>query len=311
MSNAHKAAIASIAEAQHGMFSIDDAREQHVSKHEIRRRVADGTWIRRYDGAYMIAGTPVTWRGELLAACLAGGKRAVASHRSAAALHDLPGARTDITEITCPRWRRATEEGLVVHESKALEPELCTRVDNIPVAGVELTLLMLGAVCSALTVEMALDAALRRELVTYGSTRDVLKSVGRRGRNGAGVLRAILDERVPERAIAESPMETKLLRLLRDLGFPTPVPQYEVWIHGCYCGRLDAAYPEQRVGLEYQSYEHHAGKLAIDHDNARRRRFRAIEWDIIEVTPADVRDRGLHLAPTLWRALGVPVVLAL
>src|SRR5262249_19281285 len=187
-------------------------------------------------------------------------------------------------EITCPRWRRAKEDDLVVHESKALESELSTTVDNIPVTCVELTLLMLGAVCSPLTVEMALDAALRRELVTYDSTRAVLKSVGRRGRNGAGVLRAILDERVPDGAARESPMETRLLRLLRELGFPVPVPQFHVWVGGRFYGRLDAAYPDEKVGLEYQSYEHHAGKLAVDSDNARRRRFKAIDWDIVEVT---------------------------
>jgi len=70
----------------------------------------------------------------------------------------------------------------------------------------------------------------------------------------------------------------------------------------------DAAYPEQRVGLEYQSYERHAGKLAVDHDNARRRRFKAIDWELVEVTPADLKDRGLHLAPSLSRALGSPVL---
>jgi hypothetical protein len=307
MSNATKA-IAAIARTQHGVFSIDVVRDLRVSKHEIRRRVADGTLIRRYDGVYMTAGAPRTWRSELLAACLAGGSRAVASHRSAAALHDLPGSRTDITEITCPRWQRTIEVGLVVHESKVLHADLCTTVDNIPVTGVELTLLMLGAVCSPLTVEMALDVSLRRELVTYESIRAVLKRVGRRGRNGAGVLRAILDERVPEFVVPESPMETKLLRLLRELGFPAPVPQYNVWAHGRFYGRLDAAYPEQRVGLEYQSYERHAGKLAVDHDNARRRRFKAIDWELVEVTPADLKDRGLHLAPSLSRALGSPVL---
>jgi hypothetical protein len=296
-------AIADLASRQHGVFDDAQLRELKATHHEMRLRVESGRWRRLYEGIYTFAGVPLSWQGLLFAAQLAGGTDAVASHRSAAALHDLPGGNRAVAEITCVRWRRARHDGLVVHESSALAREDCTVVDNIRVTSVELTLLMLGAVCPPLTVEMALDVALRRELVTYESVRALLKRLGRRGRNGAGVLRAILDERVPERAVAESPMETKLLRLLRDLGFPTPVPQYEVWIQGRFYGRLDAAYPEQRVGLEYQSYEHHAGKLAIDHDNARRRRFRAIEWDIIEVTPEDLRTRGLRLAPALWQAL--------
>ena len=80
-------------------------------------------------------------------------------------------------------------------------------------------------------------------------------------------------------------------------------PSFHVWVGGRFYGRLDAAYPDEKVGLEYQSYERHAGKLAVDNDNARRRRFKAIDWDIVEVTGADFRDRGLLLAPTLWRAL--------
>jgi hypothetical protein len=296
--------VAALAEAHHGVFSRTEIRMLvPVTKHEIYRRVASGRWVRHYDEVYAIGGVPMTWRARLLAACLAGGADAVASHRSAAALHELPGGDTEVSEITCRRWHRAKEDDPDVHESEALAPDLCTTVDNIPVTCAELTLLMLGAVCSPLTVEMAFDVALRRELVTYESMRAVLKRVARRGRNGAGVLRAILDERVPDGAVPESPMETRLLRLLRDLGFPAPVSQYNVWVHGRFYGRLDAAYPGDRVGLEYQSYEHHAGKLAVDHDNARRRRFRAVNWEIVEVTPADFRNRGLLLAPTLWQAL--------
>ena len=99
-------------------------------------------------------------------------------------------------------------------------------------------------------------------------------------------------------------METQLLWLLRQLGFPPPVPQYEVRHHGEFIGRLDAAYPEQCVGLEYQSYEHHLGKSALDGDNARRRKFKNIGWDVLEVTPKDLHNRGLHLAPELQKALG-------
>lgn len=259
---------------------------------------------RLYEGVYRLAGAPLTWKGELLAACAAGGIHAVASHRSACALLEFPGARTDTVEITCPRWRRNQEDGPVVHESKALDPGDCRVVDNIPVTSPELTLLMLGAVCSSLTVEMALDRALLRGLVTRRSVREVLDRRGRRGRNGVSALREAMRTRGPGEAVPESPKETQLLWLLRRLGFPPPVPQYEVRHHGVFVGRLDAAYPEQRVGLEYQSYEHHLGKCALDHDNARRRKFKNIGWEVLEVTPEDLRNRGLHLALELQKALG-------
>ena len=265
-------------------------------------RVADGSACTK-----ACTGSPVP-RSRGRARCLPRAGQvaftAVASHRLAAALWELPGGRTDVVEITCPRWRRNQEDGPVVHESKALDPADGRVVDNIPVTSPELTLLMLGAVCSPLTVEMALDRALLRGLVTQRSVREVLERRGRRGRNGVGALREAMRTRVPGQAVPESPMETQLLWLLRQLGFPPPVPQYEVRHHGEFIGRLDAAYPEQCVGLEYQSYEHHLGKSALDGDNARRRKFKNIGWDVLEVTPKDLHNRGLHLAPELQKALG-------
>jgi Transcriptional regulator, AbiEi antitoxin len=270
--------VGEFAAAHHGLVSLRELRDLDVGYEQIRRRVNSGRWHRLYDGVYRLAGAPTTWKSELLAACWAGGASAVASHGSAAALLDLPGGRTDTAEITCPRWRRGQEVGPLVHESKAIDPTDCQAVDNIPVTSAELTL-------------------------TYESTRALLKRRARRGRNGAGVLRKILDERAPERPVPESPMETRLLWLLRQLGFPPPIPQYEVWYQGEFIGRLDAAYPQRRVGLELQSYEHHAGKLALERDNARRRKFKSIGWEIVEVTAADLRNRGRLLAPTVRIAL--------
>jgi hypothetical protein len=296
-------AVIELAERQHGVFALRQLLDAGFTYEQARRSVVQDRWRRRYEGVFMLAGVPTSWKAEVLAACFAGGRHTYASHRSAAALFEFPGGATELVEITCPRWRRAKEEGFVVHESKALDCDDCTVVDNIPLTSPELTLLMLGAVCSPLTVEMALDVALRRELVAYESTRALLERLGRRGRNGTGVLRTILDERVPERAIPESPMETRLLRLLRDLGFPRPVPQYEVWHGKTLVGRVDAAYPNAKVALEYQSIEHHTGAIALLRDNDRWKRFHRIGWDIIGVTIEDLRNRGLLLQPRLWDAL--------
>jgi hypothetical protein len=241
---------------------------------------------------------------RLSSRCVLGGWHASSCiARSAAGLWDLPGVDERIAEITCPRWRRAQHEGLVVHESKALDPADCRTVNNIPVTSPELTLLMLGSVCSPLTVEMALDRALTRGLASRASITEILKRLGRRGRNGVRPLRGALDARQPGQAPSESPKETQLLWLLRRLGFPAPIPQYQVRHHGTLIGRLDAAYPERRVGLEYQSYERHLGKFALDRDNARRRKFKDVGWEVVEVTPEDFRDGGQFLVRALRAAL--------
>ena len=155
-----------------------------------------------------------------------------------------PVERTDFVEITCPRWRRARHDGVIVHESKALDSCDITTVDGIPVTTAARTILDLGAVCPPIVVEKALEAALRRELVTLSSMRALLDRIGRQGRNGAGVLRRILDERDPQHAPTESDKETELFAVLRKHGLPLPVPQFEIFHNPRFIARPDFAYVE-------------------------------------------------------------------
>src|SRR3954464_3415754 len=111
------------AERQHGVFGTRDLSELAIPDHIRRHRLASGRWELVHDRVYRIVGTPLEWRGRVLAACWAGGARALASCRTAAELRQIPGRSATLVEITCPRWRRARHEGLLVHESVALDPE--------------------------------------------------------------------------------------------------------------------------------------------------------------------------------------------
>src|SRR5690348_6664619 len=87
------------AEKHHGIFSLVDASDVGFTEDERHERLASGLWVSLHDNAYRFAGTPMTWRGMLLAACWAGGFRSCASHRSALGLRDLPGGRRHVAEI--------------------------------------------------------------------------------------------------------------------------------------------------------------------------------------------------------------------
>src|SRR5262249_36534901 len=127
---------------------------------------ASGALVRTWHGAYRVAGAPGSWRGDLLAACWAGGRRALVSHRSAAQLWEIGGGDDSLIELVCPRWRRARHEGLVVHETNAIGRRDLAVIDGIPVTSIERTLLDLGAVRSPVVVERAVEAALRKELTS-------------------------------------------------------------------------------------------------------------------------------------------------
>ncbi len=98
--------LATTARAHHGVFTIEHARAAGMSDAQVFHRVEGGQWVAPFRNVYRWAATPTSWEGDLLGACWAGGFRALASHRSAAALWGLPGRRRDLIEISCPRWRQ-------------------------------------------------------------------------------------------------------------------------------------------------------------------------------------------------------------
>src|ERR687898_3063044 len=113
--------LARFAAEHHAVFTTAHAALCGFTEAQIVYRKESRRWLHQHLGAYYMAGAPPSWKGDLLAACWAGGFRAVASHRSAAALWNLAGGRRSMQEITCPRWRRARHAGLVVHETKAFD----------------------------------------------------------------------------------------------------------------------------------------------------------------------------------------------
>jgi hypothetical protein len=299
------AQLARFVETTYGVFTSAHALLVGFTPDGIRVRIASGRWVRLHDDVYRLAGVPPSWKGNVLAACWAGGFRAAASHRSAAAIWDLPGGRQQFVEITCPRWRRARHHGLIVHETNRIEAADLTVRAGIPVTSVERTLLDLGAACSESVVELAVNEADRLELTTIAALRATLNRLGRPGRNGAGKLRRVLD-RHSAKTRTESVAETRLLQVLRRRGLPDPITQFEIRHDGRFVARVDAAYPDWGVVIEYESDAHHSGAMATRRDNGRRRDIIGAGYTPVPATYDDLRSGGHALvrairAAAVWR----------
>jgi very-short-patch-repair endonuclease len=299
--------IADIAERQYGYFRLAQCEAVGFTPDRRDARTRSGRWVVRYDRVYRIAGVPPSWRGELLAACWAAPGPAHASHRSAGKLRDLPGGRDDHLEITCHRWRRTRAAGLIIHESKLLDATDLDVIAGIPTASIEQTLLGLAAVCHPDTVEMALDRALHRGSTTIEQLELFVGRKGKQGRDGIGVLRALVRGLDPQAGVPESVKESQLKQLLRRNGFPMPEFQYEIWHNGRFVARVDAAYPEHKIAIEYDSYQHHTGRDAIDRDNERRAKLSRINWETIAFTAVTLRRNGSEQLETLRTKLGFGV----
>jgi very-short-patch-repair endonuclease len=291
--------VAVAAERRYGVVRFADLA---VTQHQAQLRLDSGRWIELYPGVYRIAGAPVTWRGDLLATCWAGGPRAVASHRAAGALWGLPGGR-EVAEITCPRWRRTQKGGdLVVHESRLLTPEDVTERNAIPCTTVERTVFDLAARIGPRTLDLAIDSALRRELTTIPALISLGARVAKRGRAGSVRFRAALADRDPASALPESEPERLLADALVRHGLPRPVHQFVVTnALGGFVARVDLAYPDERVVIEYESSAHHTGKAALSRDSARRNAIISSGFTALTATADDLRDDATRLAGEVRR----------
>jgi very-short-patch-repair endonuclease len=288
--------LAAIAAAQDGVFTGADARSVGLRKDHIDRKVGQ-SWSPVYDGVYRIAGAPATWRSALRAAASAAGLGSAISHRSAGALYDLPGGRSDLVELTCVRWKRTIRGGLVVHESRRLDPRDIQLIDGIPVTRPERTVLDVASCFpSANYLELVIQAARRKRLITFTSTRETFDRHARRGLKGVRALREVLDRSDPESQPTESEMETLLLQSLREHLLPDPVVQFVVIDSaGQFVARADAAYPAARIVIEYDSRQEHSDEFQLARDAKRRNTLQACGYAVLSARHADLVGGGREL----------------
>ncbi|MGO2749333.1 MAG: endonuclease domain-containing protein [Pseudoclavibacter sp.] len=97
---------------------------------------------------------------------------------------------------------------------------------------------------------------------------------------GASRLRLALPQ---IREGVESPRETATRLALIDAGFPEPVVAHEVFQRGRFLGRVDLAYPELRIAIEYDGKHHWTEQQALK-DIARINRIQQAGWLVIRVT---------------------------
>jgi hypothetical protein len=207
-----------------------------------------------------------------------------------------------VVELTCERWRRTRHDGLVVHESLVTESEDLAEIDGIPCTSVARTLFDLARTLTPVMLDANIDAALRRELVTVADLRRTSVRLATKGRPGGRRFRAAVDARTGVSALPESVPERVLADLLVRQGLPAPVHQFVVRDDaGGFVARVDLAYPELMVVIEYDSVEHHTGTAAHIRDSARRDAIGDCRYTVLTATVADLRDRGERLAGLIRR----------
>ena len=96
-------------------------------------------------------------------------------------------------------------------------------------------------------------------------------------------MRELLAERTTGYDPGGSDPEVRMIRAVIAAGLPRPVQQHRIRLGG-RSYRLDGAYPEYRVALEYEGFDFHTSRTAFDDRYERDRALRLADWLVVYVT---------------------------
>jgi very-short-patch-repair endonuclease len=275
-------ALGRIGSRQHGLVTADQVLESCTPK-ELEHLVACGRLESMRRGVYRCVGAPETWHQHLLAACLSAGDQAVASFRAAAALWELPGFDADAVEITVPGRQNPRLADVLVHQTNVWGPIHTTRRHRVPVTSVARTLCDITAVVWPWRVERLVNDAERRGLVTPRQIHRVFRALESKGRRRSTVMRAVLASRLDGVRPGGSDREVDVAKLILRARLPRPVQQHRIRI-GRRAIRVDFAYPQLKIAIEYDGWKPHRTRLAFDDDRACDNELEIRGWLVLRFT---------------------------
>lgn len=259
------------------VFSARDAvRRGLLTKNDLR----SSAWRQLFHNVYADARLEISHRTRCRAAaywlfppgCAIAGRSAVAILGGAS-----PGPHHPVEVLVEPTARFGPLAGLLIHVARWRDGEV-QRVDGVPVTT---------------AVRTCWDLACWLDVVDAVTLIDSLLHVGAAGLTD---LEAYLAEHRGERgwrkfaeavsladAGAESPPESRLrVRLVR-AGLPRPVTQHVISRTGRFIARVDLAWPELKVAIEYDGLWHHDPDQ-FHRDRQRLNQILGDEWIVLHVT---------------------------
>jgi len=289
-----------VLQAQHGLVTSRQA-VQLLGPSRKARWVERGRLRVVQPGVLRILGAPETWHQSVMAAALAAD--GVVSHRSAAELWGLIQPAGYVEVSVHPDRRPRLEPPAILHRIADLHPELAVERAGLPLTDPVRTIIDLGLVLPQRAVGDALSRALSTRLLTVPEVSWLRDALGRKGRNGTGVVREILTARSLLGGTEESLLEKRFHDLVRRHDLPLPAMQHEVWDAGRFVARIDAAYPEAKLAIEVDGYLAHSAPEEFQRDRTRQNRLVALGWTVLRFTWDDVVRRPHEVARAIHETL--------
>ena len=295
-----------LASRLHGLLASRHLRHVGLTRHGVATAVARGLLVPERDDVYACAGAPTSTLRPIMAAALAAGPGAWASHSTAALLWDLElprAARSSDVELTVRRGRLPDHDGIELHRTLHLPRGEVTRVASIPVTSVARTVVDLSGRLGPVALGRLVDDVVFAHAASLAEIAAVCERLpparGRSKRKLRLVLagREHLDE-------YETQLEAFVFDALRRYGLELPEPQ--AWVTaGGNPYRLDGFYDRTPpIALEADGWTIRRRRSKFDADRQKDRDLRNAGFVVLRFTSADADWR---IAADVATALGVDV----
>lgn len=273
----------------------------HLSPRELRSRA----WRRLFRDVYVCAEVPVTHELRAVAGARLLVPGAVVTGRSAAVLWGLPvaGAEDDVELTVAPGSSVCRVPGVAIRRrSLAAEDVTVQRGARVTTGAVTAVDLARGGTLDDAVV--LVDRFVAMGATDLAQVRAVASRASGRGCRQVREAVALAD------GLAGSPQETRLRMLFHRSPLPRPVAQYVVRDAAGFVARVDFAWPDARLVVEYEGMWHGGTPQQVAADRRRLNRLTAAGWTVVFVTAADLHhpERVIQrVAAALARAsVGLP-----
>jgi hypothetical protein len=209
-------------------------------------------------------------------------------------------------ELTVPFGRRLKAPGLVVHQSRKLEPKDRRVIDRIAVMSLARTLVDVSFSLDERRLSIALDSGLaRHRFIDVGFLRREYRRLATRGREVSPALGRLIEARAPNAVHLDSALERRFSALVKGSKLPKPVAHHEV-ADGGRRVEVDFAYPDARLAIELQGASVHLQKRVWERDALRQSVLAAAGWRLVPVTSAQLDASEADVVERIARALRYP-----
>ena len=300
------APLGALAASLHGLLTSRHLHHAGLTRHAVATAVAHGFLTHERDDVYACAGAPITERRTIMAAALAAGPGAWASHSTAARLWELELPRAAVSskvELTVRRGRMPDLEGVVLHRTLHLARGDVTRVDSIPVTSVARTVVDLSGRLGPTALGKLVDDVVFAKIATTSEIAVMSERLPRAKGRSKKKLRVVLANR-GDLDEYESQLEAFVFDALRRWRVELPEAQARVTASG-NSYRLDGFYDRTPpIALEADGWSIRRRRSKFDADRQKDRDLRNAGFVVLRFTSADTDWR---IASEVAKALGADV----